>query len=345
MEEVNNGDSAHLLMHFDISPQSLDTQEHSQNYKTTDSQQHKVSATQVSSKRKNIRHRSVSGRLCHVCGKLQLNQRELEHHLNIHEDIRPFSCAICGYSSHGKSTMNLHIWRQHTSQDVKQDTEERTMVDSGLIDESGQEQSTEQIRSDVSSKKHSNHPAVQSLSSLGEGGLRCWSQTNLSDCGERTFVCDQCAKVFPTKIGLGDHVAAVHSTARRHACPHCERRFAVARELTRHIKTKHSTYIPPRKRSNCYEVDSLDSVHQSPLSVGRSDCGSQSRLAGSSERTFECEQCEKAFQTKIGLNDHVAAMHCTVRCHACLLCERRFAVARELTRHIKTKHSMHTALS
>ena len=339
MEEVNIGDSAHLLMHFDISPQSLDTQEHSQNYKTTDSQQHKVSATQVSSKRKNIRHRSVSGRLCHVCGKLQLNQRELEHHLNIHEDIRPFSCAICGYSSH------LHIWRQHTSQDVKQDTEERTMVDSGLIDESGQEQSTEQIRSDVSSKKHSNHPAVQSLSSLGEGGLRCWSQTNLSDCGERTFVCDQCAKVFPTKIGLGDHVAAVHSTARRHACPHCERRFAVARELTRHIKSKHFAYSPPKKRSKHCKVDSADYVHQAPRNVRQRSCRPQSRLADHGARRFDCEKCEKAFRTQVGLDDHVAAMHRTVRRHACLLCERKFAVARELTRHIKTKHSMHPPLS
>jgi len=591
-----SNNTKHCRTHLDISTKALDTQErNSQNYRTSDSEQHKVSVTQVSSKRKNIQRRSESGRLCHICGKLQLSRQDLEHHLNIHEDIRPFSCAVCGYNSRRKSAMDLHMWRQHTSrpykccecdrgfntpdkmqvhlrhhyekpppclcficgnllhnpatlrthlkfihgpaskqrnkicgicgktlsrnssldrhkaghdgqpykcfecsaeygrpdklrlhvqlhfismdvrsldsaeplnfrqmflaaqsrdskptagvrrqfacswcgimfrrlrdaqahagchagmkpfccvecnrpfmtksqlkdhiaavhsnhrpflcplcrqpfaiiralrrhmkkrhkcmfttsvtstqisQDVEQDIEEKITVESRLINESvgrGQEHSTEQTTTVTLPKKRCKvDPALQSLSGLREGGLRCRSQTKLSGRGEQAFECDQCAKVFPTKIGLGDHVAAMHSTVRRHACPHCERSFAVARELTRHIKSKHFAYSPPKKRSKHCKVDSADYVHQAPRNVRQRSCRPQSRLADHGARRFDCEKCEKAFRTQVGLDDHVAAMHRTVRRHACLLCERKFAVARELTRHIKTKHSMHPPLS
>ena len=619
---------------MDLSIQSLDTQEcNRQNAKTAYSEQHKVSIRQINSKRKNIQLTSVPRRhnrpLCHICGKLLLSLRDLEHHLNIHRDVRPFSCEMCGYHCRRKYTLARHIWCQHTSrpyrccechrkyrtadkllvhlrrhydkpppalchicgvllkcckslkdhlkfihgpaakqqdgicricsktlqrmcsvqrheaahdrrpykcfecsaeyrladrlrlhvqlhflstvvrplnsltptsatpnfqqiflaslsQDLKsltgvqypfacnqcgsmfqklsdaqiharshtgvrsfccakcnrafttnsqlkdhvayihsnvrqfccqiccqrfpivralrrhmkerhrvftspvshpqvrhcveRNSEDGTKVETGCLEESascGQGQSTTQNVSDVAPKKRSRRRSKLYSDPDWDtsGGLRCRSRNKVSDLVKRSFACDWCVKVFPTKIGLVDHIAAVHSTVRRHACCLCDRKFAVARELTRHVKTKHAGYtvepnnedwtvfhnghveepdicrqeqsvkqeVPDtaaaKRHLKHYKVDSDRDYEVTKQQRGsRRRRRLQNKLSGFGRQTFACNRCPKVFRTKIGLGDHIVAVHSAVRRHACRLCERKFAVARELTRHIKTRH-------
>ena len=226
---------------------------------------------------------------------------------------------------------------------------------------------------------------------------RKWPANRTCSSGKQNFPCSQCAKTFETKIALGDHVTAVHSGVRAHACRLCERRFAVARELVRHVKTKHaaetaeehfgrtSSRSQTERKFSCNQcaesfrtkivladheaaVHSGDQAHacrlckrtfavardlsrhikmkHPPETAAQRYQRLQAELTNcsSEKRPFACSRCAKSFQTKIALGDHAAAVHSGVRAHACNLCERRFAVARELTRHVKTKHAAETVL-
>lgn len=283
--------------------------------------------------------------------------------------------------------------------------------------------------------------------------LRATYKQEINGTSSRKFACEHCSMSFRTKTARNDHTAAVHAKTRSHACYLCERTFAVARELTRHLKTKHNvlkpTFLKPRNvtaeaspqckrdvKQNCKpQFCSLKvcGVGQQPIvetgvgkptscehgrsssakkrpdhlavvgaltrhrktkhsvhkqrnvttDVSPKNCqqaivegaevrrpagkrNSNRRSLGDTDdpdwdvsqelrgppkrkrkswfagRQFACDECGKVFQTKVGLGDHVAAVHGAVR-RQCLFCERSFAVARELTRHMKTKHSNYAA--
>jgi len=295
-------------------------------------------------------HAGVKPFCCAHCNKTFRTKCQLKDHITaVHSNVREFFCQFCRRSFAVIRALRQHMKKQHNctfttsvtsqqfSQDVEPQSEEWNTVESGLMVESGQEQSAKQNISDTASGKRSKRckTVLKWPLSLTQRSLRCRSRTKKARSNTRTFACSQCEKFFQTKIGLDDHVAAMHSTVRPHACQLCERRFAVVRELTRHMKTKH---IAPSNHAKSCDVDSV--LQSFPRVAQRGlRCRSRTKLSG--KRTFACNQCEKVFQTKIGLGDHVAAMHSTVRPHACQLCDSRFAVARELTRHMKTKHASH----
>lgn len=78
-----------------------------------------------------------------------------------------------------------------------------------------------------------------------------------------------------------------------HICPACSKGYSSARMLERHIEQKHSELSPSGSSSS-------DESGQLQLATGDDD---------TTEKTFDCPECEQTFETSQGRGAHRARAH------------------------------------
>ena len=112
--------------------------------------------------------------------------------------------------------------------------------------------------------------------------------------------CPQCGLMFATKTSLNHHIGKNHGEYEIIQCEKCEFTTRVASIMRTHFKRKHMADM----KKTC-EVcgETFKELH---LHLNRTACGK-------SDKTFHCDQCDKAFFTRPSLKQHIKRVHDTVR--------------------------------
>ena len=113
--------------------------------------------------------------------------------------------------------------------------------------------------------------------------------------------CPQCGLMFATKTSLNHHIGKNHGEYEIIQCEKCEFTTRVASIMRTHFKRKHMADDMKKTCEVCGET--FKELH---LHLSRTACGK-------SEKTFHCDQCDKAFFTRPSLKQHTKRVHDTIR--------------------------------
>ncbi|CAM1305566.1 Uncharacterised protein g4105 [Pycnogonum litorale] len=175
---------------------------------------------------------SVNFYECEEC-KYRTKRKEhfVRHMKNVHTNVRPFLCDLCGNAFKRADTLRHHVEVIHKV-GLNQDAEKCT------------------VKCDKCSK------ICRSVTHLREH-LSVHSE-------ERSFLCEICGASFKRISNQRKHVMNIHSNPRAHVCKFCDKRFNTAFAVRRHIKFIHTndrakdTSIVTREDSGAYLVTMVD---------------------------------------------------------------------------------------
>ncbi|CAH1789367.1 unnamed protein product, partial [Owenia fusiformis] len=136
-----------------------------------------------------------------------------------------------------------------------------------------------------------------------------------------TWTCDECPKTFQTKSGLVRH-RRKHTGAYPYPCVECPKGFHSKVMLDDHKRIRHGA-----RRSLC------------PC-CNKSVCSYQGRKHHSnlhSDEIFECDHCDKKFNTRLYLQRHILTHSVT---HSCDICFKKYSTKAHLKDHMRTHNSV-----
>ncbi|KAK3733081.1 hypothetical protein QZH41_008415 [Actinostola sp. cb2023] len=180
--------------------------------------------------------------------------------------------------------------------------------------------------------------------------------THDNSCGQDTFTCKTCQKIFCTPHGLEVHVRRSHTSSRPYSCPTCGKTFSHFVSLTQHKKTHTSvrTFECKKcgkhfKRSSTLSTHMLIHADIRPFSCGfcgkrfhqKSDMKKHT-LVHTGEKPHECTFCGKCFSQSSNLITH-SRKHTGFKPFGCEVCGRAFYRKVDLRRHahVHTKGYLH----
>lgn len=134
--------------------------------------------------------------------------------------------------------------------------------------------------------------------------------------------CDQCEKVYPSRMKLMQHKKTVH-TGSTFMCGECNKFYANPASLKKHVDKTHGRKIPCQ---HCGKLFAQLSIKQ--------------HMKTHSEPQFVCtfENCDKRFRILSALNSHLEMHQKTIPVQ-CPECDATFPTNRHLLRHQKRQHS------
>lgn len=136
--------------------------------------------------------------------------------------------------------------------------------------------------------------------------------------------CDECMKVYPTRLKLKQHILSVHRKG-DYKCEFCTKIFQVKYNLQKHKKKEHG------EKEKCPECDKL-------VAPGRY---MKEHLMQHDPPKFDCnfDGCEKKFHRRKTLQYHIDTQHQpVVESFICTLCSTNFNSQRNLNRHHQRQH-------
>ena len=166
----------------------------------------------------------------------------------------------------------------------------------------------------------------------------------------KTFVCNECGKVFNAHYNLTRHMP-VHTGARPFVCKVCGKGFRQASTLCRH-KIIH-TNEKPHRCHECGKAFNRSSTLNTHLRIHADFkpficefCGKgfhqkgnykNHRLTHSSEKAFKCHICHKAFHQVYNLTFHMHT-HREQKPFTCNICGKGFCRNFDLKKHVRKLH-------
>ena len=136
-------------------------------------------------------------RVCGFCGKYFRKMFQLQNHIRKHTGDKPFVCHTCGKAFSQETSLKTHM----------------------------------RIHSGLKPFKCSECEECFNVSSALTAHVM-WRHNG----GNRPFLCSFCSKSFPTKSAVRKH-ETIHKSEKKHACSHCEKKFARADHLKSHLKS------------------------------------------------------------------------------------------------------------
>ena len=164
---------------------------------------------------------------CNQCEKTFSSKGNLNQHVKaVHEGIKPYICAQCGYRTARKSDLHKHL-PIHTGQKPYQ---------------------CETCSVSFSFKR--------SLDRHVKEVHECLKTHTCPQCGYRTaydekpYQCETCDKAFAQRGDLKRHVM-IHEGVKPYACDQCKKRFTQRGNLKQHMRTH--TGERPHSCVNCWQ--------------------------------------------------------------------------------------------
>ncbi|CAL8148613.1 unnamed protein product [Orchesella dallaii] len=178
----------------------------------------------------------------------------------------------------------------------------------------------------------------------GRSRLKAHELLHLAREGKPSFICFLCGKGFGGKQGLDLHMKRKHPEGKfsdsnlKCNYPNCEVDFGGGggeKELEQHVEEAHGESGEKEERRMCRKCGK---VLGSPWA-----CKQHQKVVHSNEKPHQCHICEKRFNIKRSLTDHLAGVHregteerrCQVEG-----CERSFHCGYSFRNHMRSTHSI-----
>ncbi|KAM7350818.1 uncharacterized protein ACRADG_009262 [Cochliomyia hominivorax] len=195
---------------------------------------------------------------CDICGKLSATKYVLKLHKKyVHERFKQFECKQCHKTFAKNSTLERHLLTHVTgSKDFKCEICGRAYI------------LEVQLKSHIKLLHSDNRICDQCGKTLPSlGALKTHIKEHLDIIEKPTFPCDECGTILSSRVNLNKHKAAYHNDGTTvyvcsicgkvapnerallyhrnyvhvmepiHKCPHCDKAFKRAKNLTEHIAT------------------------------------------------------------------------------------------------------------
>ncbi|XP_029448605.1 uncharacterized protein LOC115086312 [Rhinatrema bivittatum] len=272
--------------------------------------------------------------LCSKCGKIFLQKKNLEVHLNIHTTEKPFPCSDWRKSLISKYKLKLHH-RIYTG--------ERPFS------------STKSGKYFVRKKNLPQHPPIYTVNNPFIC-MECGKSFHCKDTlilhhslhtGKRPFLCTECGKSFISKSGFSAH-QKIHRGGRPYRCTECNKSYTQKGALQVHMRIH--TGERPFSCTECgkrFVCKSHLSQHQKIHTGERpyicTECNKSFRMKGTltrhtrihtGERPFSCTECNKTFMQIDALKIHMR-IHTGEQLFSCSECGKRFISKSHLSQHQK----------
>ncbi|XP_026317310.1 zinc finger protein 77-like [Hyposmocoma kahamanoa] len=153
--------------------------------------------------------------------------------------------------------------------------------------------------------------------------------------GAYQYFCPQCAKCFKRQASLRKHILHVHNK-KRVMCDYCNKSYSGTHGLKNHLILRHPTEVSATKRPKNFICKECGMAFLSPSHLRIHS------VKHSSARNFYCVECDKSFKTSVALKQHlkIAVPHVNylelpIQCDQC---EKRFSCRRGLDSHANRVH-------
>eukprot|EP00808_Paulinella_micropora_P009177 g34950.t1 len=163
------------------------------------------------------------GRLSHVCTQCNVAVSNLNIHMRVHTNTRPFQCPHCDQAFTVSGSLNRHLRTHSGARPYKcPDCPKACSSSSDL-------KKHLRIHSGERPYKCSLCPKAFTVSGSLKNHLR-------THTGERPYQCNQCSQSFTRSGDLKNHVR-IHTGDRPYKCSQCPKAFSVSGSLKNHMRT------------------------------------------------------------------------------------------------------------
>ena len=297
---------------------------------------------------------------CPNCEKKFLKVQNFRKHMKNVHGVTPkkmiLPCDQCDRSFGSEFKLEKHIKKIHQIEDKSDDKEQIQIIEGP---ESNQEKSVQQseamntTRNEVSELKESFCDEMLDFKQvLDHHQTPDPKQSNLDTIQVKTELCESCGMIFNSKKVLECHMEVVHDNQQDDSilpelCESCGEMFQSVSDLKLHVKVKHSAsgnqenedtnhnknlqllsnFVLPMEEQTI-ETDSkpfqedLEKLNEEPILDN----------SQSITKEYQCQPCNKVFQSLQGWKYHQASVHEKLR-FSCSDCNQTFTSKRSLSKH------------
>ncbi|PSN55262.1 hypothetical protein C0J52_05841 [Blattella germanica] len=313
-----------------------------------------------------LQNASVSNTDCHICNRQFKSPKALRgHNSKVHkwmfktaagaDDSAVVQCSLCPQRFRNERGLRTHMSKQHKEPKEQEEEATETTSSENVISENVEERG-------YGLRRHSwhnyNDESSHSFSSVNDETDNDNSRSFETSDFQTKHYCEECNKNFVNRKDLLVHKALVHdcldsmeeieamglvetaNSDSEHHCQDCDKTFRSRKSLSSHNFEIHG------KRSADNEFNK--------------DRTSAPRRSRSSRSGYHCFECNKSFKKEKGLLVHNGMVHNIYpnaeyagedaymsstddddnenEVHDCYLCDKKFPIEAELTRHLSKVH-------
>ncbi|OXA45341.1 Zinc finger protein 26 [Folsomia candida] len=259
---------------------------------------------------------------CIHCSSTFKYEGQLDRHLVTHDPNTKVKCKICGKISKNPATLSAHVSYMHTN---------RIQPACNICDKPFSNLAHLRRHIDtVHSKKerprsHCEFPGCEKTY-LDKDAMSKHVKTEHAENAAR-FPCSLCGKEFKSRGDLGHHIST-HTTEKPFKCTTCWRSFA----LRKGLKTHENCQLSQR------QVPTAKIMNFGPARVQVHSSGTATWLRFATERHSR-EHLRTTFIIRGSLQRHIRIVHGNQRNYRCSFCDKSFASASGLKRHVEARHT------